>query len=379
MKRLLFFTLAFLIVLSGCTPNFDKQEEVVQENKDNKNEKAIIPKYKISDSFYSTLLPFEPSASRGVVVSNLNTRLDSDEFEEGLIRIAQNEFSTDDYVFQDGTYLDHKTVYSWLGRKTKDNNLGLNPSLDPKERDLHKANEESPIYLAHILEHNYLIKGEDNKVKLGGVVIGLALNTVHYYQTEQYGAEYNQKIDPKKVEEEGKKIAQEVVKRLRQMDGLNDVPIVIALFKQQSKNSIVPGTFFTYSTAKKGSSSLGDWQSINEKYYVFPSSDAQKDHREDEATFNYFKQDIGDYFPNYSGVVGKAFYIGEELQRLEIDITIQFYGKAETIGFAQYVTGLIMKYFPKHWEIEVKVSSISGQEALIIRTPNQDEPFVHIY
>jgi protein involved in sex pheromone biosynthesis len=390
MKRLSIFFMATLILLTACTPNFGKQEEVVQENNNNKDEKAIIPKYKISDSFYSTLLPFKASDSRGLVVDRLNTRLDSDEFEEGLLRIAQNEFSTEEYVFQDGAYLDRETISKWLQRKytkdqlkelgkTEDENVGLNPMLDTNQKDLHKAHEESPIYLAHILEHNYLIKENDNKVKLGGVVIGLALNSVHYYQTEQFGPEFNNKIDHKKIEAEGKKIAQEVVKRLRQMEGLKEVPIVVGLFKQESKNSIVPGNFFAYSTVKKGSSSLGDWKKIEEKYYVFPSTQAEEDHREDVAAFTYFKQDIEDYFPNYSGVVGKAFYIGKELQKLEIDITIQFKGKAETIGFAQYVTGLIMKYFPKHWVIEVKVGSISGQEALIIRTPNQDQPFVHIY
>ena len=38
-----------------------------------------------------------------------------------------------------------------------------------------EGNSNSPIYLAHILEHDYLIKGENDTVKLGGVVIGLAL------------------------------------------------------------------------------------------------------------------------------------------------------------------------------------------------------------
>ena len=57
-------------------------------------------------------------------------------------------------------------------------NIGLNP-LDDEQGDI-KLNvmRKSPIYLAHILEHDYLIKGENGKVSLGGVVIGLALNSV---------------------------------------------------------------------------------------------------------------------------------------------------------------------------------------------------------
>ena len=48
--------------------------------------------------------------------------------------------------------------------------------------------------MAHILEHDYLIKGDNEKVSLGGIVIGLALNSVHYYQKEQYGATFETKI-----------------------------------------------------------------------------------------------------------------------------------------------------------------------------------------
>ena len=79
-------------------------------------------------------------------------------------------------------------------------NLGLNP-IDPGEGDIAKRSEENPIYLAHILEHNYLVK-ENNNIHLGGVVIGLALNSIYYYQKEAFGATYEAKIDSEKLEVE---------------------------------------------------------------------------------------------------------------------------------------------------------------------------------
>ena len=45
-------------------------------------------------------------ASRGLVVSNLDTKYDMKEVENGFIRISQNEFRTDKYLFQEGQYLD---------------------------------------------------------------------------------------------------------------------------------------------------------------------------------------------------------------------------------------------------------------------------------
>ena len=105
----------------------------------------------------------------------------------------------------------------------------------------------------------------------------------------------------------------------------------------------------------------------------------QNDHRDDVTAFLNFKQDVEEYFPNYNGVIGRAFYIGDQLQDLNITIPIQFYGKTEGIGFTQYVTGLVMEHFPKYLSVSVSVTSVDGPEALIVRKANETEPFVHIY
>nr|WP_249365625.1 CamS family sex pheromone protein [Cytobacillus citreus] len=376
------FALSLSLLLAGCAPNFDKQEEVAQDKKDAK-EKVIIPNYQISDEYYRTVTPFKPSESRGLVVGNINSKYDITEFETGLMRVAQKEYDPKKYVFQEGLYLKKDTVRKWLNRKytpeqlkekkiNEEDNIGLNP-LDPK------GNDETPKYLAHILEQNYLVEIEEGKYRLEGVVIGLALNSTYYYQKVQYGPTYETKIDHKELEKEGKKIAEEVLKRLRKIKGLEEVPITIALFEQQSKSSVVPGNFFAYANAPEGSASLGSWEKVDEKYFQFPSSEAEKQHREDHLAFLNFKQDVESYFPNFNGVIGKAFYADGQLRELSINIPIQFYGKAEGIGFTQYVTGLIMQHFPEYISVEVSITSVNGPEALIVRKAGEKEPFVHIY
>ncbi|TDL86475.1 CamS family sex pheromone protein [Vibrio vulnificus] len=377
-----------ILLLAGCAPSFEDKQEVVQDSKD-KKETAIIPKYKISEEYYQTILPFEPSKARGLVVSNLNTRYDIEEFENGLMRLAQTQFDPEDYLFQEGQLLDSSTISSWLNRKYTDSqlkekkkkaseNLGLNP-VDPGKGDIDKRNEENPIYLAHILEHNYLVKTKDNSVSLGGVVIGLALNSVHYYQKEAFGATYENKIDSKKLKQEGEKIAAEVLKRLRKMDKLKNVPITIALFEQNEKSSVVPGNFISYTNIDKNSNNIGKWTNLDEEYFLFPSAAAEKKYRDDVNTFTNFKEDVEEYFPNFNGVIGRAFYMDDQLQSLNIDIPIQFYGNSEAIGFTQYVAGLIMERFPNYIAVQVSITSVNGPEALIVREANQDEPTVHIY
>lgn len=377
-----------ILLLAGCAPSFEDKQEVVQDSKD-KKETAIIPKYKISEEYYQTILPFEPSKARGLVVSNLNTRYDIEEFENGLMRLAQTQFDPEDYLFQEGQMLDSSKISSWLNRKYTDSqlkekkmkaseNLGLNP-VDPGKGDIDKRNEENPIYLAHILEHNYLVKTKDNSVSLGGVVIGLALNSVHYYQKEAFGATYENKIDSKKLKQEGEKIAAVVLKRLRNMDKLKNVPITIALFEQNEKSSVVPGNFISYTNIDENSNNIGKWTNLDEEYFLFPSAAAEKKNRDDVNTFTNFKEDVEEYFPNFNGVIGRAFYMDDQLQSLNIDIPIQFYGNSEAIGFTQYVAGLIMERFPNYIAVQVSITSVNGPEALIVREANQDEPTVHIY
>ena len=384
MKKMKLLLTVLMLILSACAPKFEKEDEIVQQT-DDEQQKAIIPKYNISESYYRTILPFKPGEARGLVVESLNTRLDVDEFESGLMRLAQERFSPDTYLFQEGQHLDRDTITSWLERKmTKEQlrregaseNVGLNPIISDKGTNTER-NEKSPIYLVHIMEHNYLEK-QDDKVRLGGVVLGLALNSVHYYETEE-GYPREVELRQEDIEREGKQIAQEVLSRVRNIKGLKEVPITIALFKQQPATSIIPGNFFAVTHVDKGSSSIQDWEEINEEYYFLPSDEAEKNHREDNVKFKNFKSDIDEFFPNYTGVVGTAFYQDDQLKKLTINITMQFYGKAEVVGFTQYVTGLVMEHFPKYVTVQVYISSVSGPESLIILNPNEESPFVHIY
>ena len=86
-----------------------------------------------------------------------------------------------------------------------------------------------------------------------------------------------------------------------------------------------------------------------------------------------------EYFPNFNGVVGRGYYVEDQLQELKIEIPIQFYGKTEAVGFTQYVAGLVLEYFPNYISVEISVTSTSGTEALIVRNAGDAEPFVHIY
>lgn len=377
------------LMLSACTPSITPETELTQESESAQEvETTIIPNMQLSDKFYKTLIPYKESASRGLVVSNIFTKYDMKEVETGLMRISQNHFDTEKYFFQEGQYLSEDMLKYWLARpnQTKDKGpeyQGLNPSsvdeatgaeMDPTVRAT-----EAPVYLAHIVEQNYLTKTDDNKVKLAGVSIGLALNSVYYYQKEQYGEFFEQKIPEAELVEEGKKIAQEVVNRLRARSELAEVPIVVALFKQEERNAIVPGSYMAYNFAEENKTALGEWEMINEKYITFPMNSPDDIYRDLNRDFMNFKQDVDKYFANFTSVFATGFYQNNKIQKLDIEIPIQFYGTAEITGFTQYLTGLMLNHLPLDLHITVSITSVNGPEVLIIKEPNENEPFVHIY
>jgi protein involved in sex pheromone biosynthesis len=364
--------LAAILLLGGCLPSFGtEKEEVIQETEESVEETVMIPDIQIKDEFYKTLIPFKKSASRGLIVSNLYTKYDMQEAEEGLLRISNQHFNPENHFFQEGQHIDKETARAWLSRSSA-NKDGLNPPIT-KGMNEDKASEEAPNYLAHIVEQNYLVMTDEKKVRLTGISVGLALNSISYSRSGK-----ETKIPAEVIEQQGMKMAEEIVKRLRAQEGLANIPIVVGLFKQESRNSIVPGTYFATATAEKGQTAPTGWKKVSEKYVVFPTTSTADTSRDMKTTFDNFKQDIDAYFPSFVDVIGTGFYKDDSLKSLKIEMPIQFFGSSETIGFTQYMTGLILKYFP-NVHTEVSITSVNGPEAIIVKEPGDDKPFVHIY
>ncbi|THE10485.1 CamS family sex pheromone protein [Bacillus timonensis] len=405
MRNLYILGLAMLLLLSGCAPKFDQETEVVQDS-DKKAEKAIIPRYNISDSYYKAVIPYKTGKARGIVSAYINNRLDIDEFETGLMRIAQDSYPSDKYFFQEGQYLEKDTVQDWLKRKRTDAqqkayevavakdkknpkplpNEGLNPIFDTSNEDpgYEAAMKKSPIYVGAIAEQNYLIKNNEDKLEVGGIVIGIGINSHHYYNLPDSMGGYPRdvEISDADIEREGKKAAEEIINRIRtkkEYASIRDIPIVVALFKQEAASSVAPGNFIMKAKVDANSSKIGKWETINEKYYFFPSNEAKNNYPDDALMVQNFSDAIAEFFPNFTAVVGRGFYKDEELKELTLTIPMQFYGKAEVIGFTQYVTGLIMEHFDNYISLQVYIESESGAESVIVRDAGESEPIVHVY
>lgn len=376
MKKIaiLFVVLAFLV---GCSDKDDDTSEIVQEDESSQQQTTIVPSHRLTDESYRIILPFETSEARGVITNQMGNRVDIDELEQGLMRHSREHYDPSEMYYQEGQYLTKDHVFQLIDE--------LNPQIDEEELEKSdkdtkiKTYEDNPRYLTHILEQNYLQRNEDNTVEIAGISLGIALKSVYRFQTEIGGPYYYKEIPEKEMLEQGEKIAQQVVNELKALENFPDVPIMIALFREAEQNSPVPGNFVSKTFVPAGSSSIGKWERINERNILFPSSVASSEYTDDNEIINSFGNEIALFFPNYVGYIGRGFYINDELQKLTIEVPLEFYGKAEVIGFTQYAYSLVQDTFSKNYALEIKVTSSEGMESIIIRDAGEDETKVHIF
>ncbi|WP_173917419.1 CamS family sex pheromone protein [Halobacillus sp. Marseille-Q1614] len=381
MRKLHALLLAVILLVSACTPVYDNTDEVVRETtEENSEETAIIPNYDLEDDNYRMILTDGSkriSAARGVTTNQMGNRLDIAEFERGMMRHSKGYYDPEEYYFQPGQFLDDDTILSWLSRYDKDSNPeGLNPKLN-EENASEEDFRETPRYISNIVEQDYLIRSEDDVVELSGLTIGISMRSVYNFTAE--GRDYSQNIPTSESVEKGQEYAGKILERIREMEELQDIPVVFAIYEEEKSNSESPGNFLMKGHARGSDNSIRNWEEINEDYVLFPSKEAEENYFDDAEKFSDFRSAVSDYFPNFVGMIANGFYVDEELSEVQIDIPIQFDSQTEVIGFTQYVYSLVMEMFEDHYSVQVRINSMDKQESLIVKKRGEEEPFVHIY
>ena len=372
MKKWLIASFSLLILMSGCNkPQEVIDEETLEKQNSAASEAREYLNYKVNNK--------KTSVNRGLITMMINNRSDMDEIETGLMSLSKEYFSPDKYEYEEGQYLND--LKYWLYRKTDEDSLGLNPSIEVSEKmDWKKRMEiekNNPMYLAYIHEQNYV----DSNGKLKGISLGLAMNSVDYIRVQDSDKlmHFDEvKIDDKKLEEYGKNAAKKVISRVRKNKKLKNVPILISIYKLKPINSVTPGNYFTYSYLDENDKSIKKWNDVSEKYYYFPSPEGEE---KDRDLYNRIR-DLEDYVSKYFShqqieFVGKGLYKKENLNKLVIDVHTGMVKETELIGFSQAIGPEIVDYFP-HTPVYLYVKTPQGLKATIVKEVDQ-EPFVEIH
>lgn len=397
-QTLIGLLIAKAIVLSACgilpepvdpdQPQVEELDQVEQAGETADPEEASTIEAQFDTGFYRPVInedgTYSLSQSRGIT-RGLNSNISLATFEGDLMRHSQRFFPTEDHFFQEGQFIPSDTIRAWLNRQepeedeeTEDeeneetDEEAVDLGLNPVENEFDSIEDRNPIYLSSVLEHNFYVQSEDG-LELSGVSIGLALNSVDYFGPQ---GESEQVIDRDELLEEGQRMAEEILPQLREMEGLEDVPIMFGLYEHSRRDSLAPGTFISHTISENGGTSINNWQAINERRIVFPLEGMQS---AEGNSFANFRSEIENFFPNVSGITGIAHYIEEQLMHLEISIVTQFYGKGEIIAFTQYINETAASFLPDNVALEIKLESLNGMESFLYKEADQEEFEVYIF
>ncbi len=371
------FILSFGIILTGLLLTACGSADNLQGGTTSSGPKTQLTG-QTDSSYYQGVIEngrYQTSKSRGVSVQQESNQFNIKGFENGLLNISKKQFSTKKYIFQEGQYLSTNTVENWLNRKSKTNPTGLNPTSNGST----SPTKRNPLYLSQIDEQDFVVQN-GKKLNLSGMTIGLAINSVDYFKKSQNGPTLQTNISDAQVQSQGKAIANQVLQRVRKIKGVGNIPIVIALYKQASNDSLVGGSFFDYSVNTGSSSAVSTWKPINQQTYVFPIPSGQKGpNKNDQDAFDNFKSQVQNFFPNLSGVVAQVQYTDGILSGMNVNITTQFYSQTEIISFTQYLQQAAEKYLPQTAPIDISVQSTEGMESFLSRGINQKNFTAHIF
>ncbi len=335
-----------------------------------------------SEEFYRSVVPYELSPARGLSSTNLVSSYNVEEFEKGLFSISQNVFPTNEYIFREGQIISEEMVRGYLSRQYTSeeleemdesellgsdafSNLGLNPSTNG-ETDPEVIAEEAPLYLSHILEQNYLKEDAEGNLSFDGITIGLAMNSIHYYQTEQYGQTQERALDLETVEEKGEEMAAEILRRIRANDQYVDKEIVFAIFIQSGDTDIVPGNFVSQAVVAPGENTIKSFSDIDVQNILLPSGEAAEISEEVNSEYQNFNKDLSSYFDSFTTSVGRGKFRDGTLDSLTVEIPIEYNSRGEMIGMSQFVRDLVDDHFTGT-DIEVEIKDKSQVYSVITR------------
>ncbi|KRK45558.1 CamS family sex pheromone protein [Dellaglioa algida] len=333
-----------------------------------------------SDSNYEGVIKsgkYLTSKSRGVALTQNENVLNLKSFESGLLDLSKSQFATNDYIFQEGQYLSKETVQNWLSRESGSNSEGLNPKDNGKTGET----ERNPMYVQQLEEQDFMTK-KDNKMALAGISLGIGMNSVDYYQKEEYGAQYKTEISDATMKEKGKEAANKVVARLRKTKGVSDsVPIMVAMYKQASNDSLVGGSFYAYAVNKNGKTTIDSWKDVSITSYTFPTtSSATTPNTNDETTFTNFKTEVQSFFPNLAGVTAQVQYKNKAITGMHINITSQFYSETEIVSFTQYLATTAAKYLASGIPIDITVKGSDGTiQSFLAKSAKDSSYYTHVF
>ena len=371
-KKILLLALTCLLCLSGCGRNEDEEKLVALDS--------------INEGDYRVAIPFATSDTRQTHIQFNRSSYDVDAIGEGVLRYCKEYFDPEKYYLQEGQILNRNTLQAGLiygdkegilGSKSTSNPYGLNPENGfklPTQNGITitcKAGSGGTIPVIDVFEVNFI-----TELKVDAEIKGIALAIVLNPNVLDADGKTHV-ISDENLKAYGEEAGRNLVAFLKQQPQINaKTPIMVALFKAESTDTTLPGTFISVGY---GNGNVDRFKDVSESWMIIPSSNAQKADSTLVSQFNAIKEELHDFLPNNTEIIGKGFFVENRISKLQLTITMQAKTYTEKIGVSQYVNELLSQFNNNDMEITVRIISGSETFAMIKRFKGSKDSIVITY
>lgn len=308
-------------------------------SKTEENVDTMIETKALESGEYGTTLPFVSSGSRQQHQLRSVSLIDNLYIGTGLLNYSKAYFPVNNYTIQEGQFLIYDELSNLLGRESQNNSDALNPASGT-EFDTGNGKVKDPVLVRDIYEVDFI---RDKECK--GVSLALVLNG--------FVGEQETKISDSRLQAFGEEAARKLVTYMRKMPEIGDsMPIYIALYKNTSTESTLPGSFFSEAFFEGRSASFSG---IDEQWVMFPGDEASKLDNSTVAQFTQIKNAFSNFLPDDVSMIGKGKFTDDKLS--ELHITVEMYAKTatEALSLTQYLKSLLSTFSSLDYKLVVEV------------------------
>ncbi len=387
MKREVVALITALVFLSGCD-----QKPQVDDEYSNVSEEIV----QIDEGDYKTIVPQPTSGVRGVANNTIDTDLDLDQMETGLMEISKNYADPNKYIYQPGTLITSDEAQLLVDREMTDKkyqkyieangnaeNIGLNlPLEDQKDgesnSDFDKRVAENKTYVNTIIEQDYFTYDESGNKKIDKIAIGFGMDPTYNYVDSEGNDQVIDISDAELNEFANSYVANKMTKFIRSKEGYEDVDLIYGFFKE-SETEMYPGTYYAQAQVPAGEDNLQNVKPIKQKYVLFPTDEGNDYDSELNDGITELEKSIRGFFPYNTGAYARGYYEGDNLKNIYIRLTVNVYSQVDLIPFVNFIEEQVNKNLSQKVAITVDIRRSSGEAEAIMNFDKNRKLQKYIY
>lgn len=285
----------FCLLISGCVRQSEKTE--ITEIKIQKTDES---QYDILKDGFAFSRNFTSKTE------------DMKQVEKRMIEISQEYFSHQSTCLDQGKFLDQSYLEKLLASSSV-SSIGLNMAKDEILKDEENELPAMRNIISNITEIDFYSREDPSQCS--GLAVCLLVNTVvSDYDFNRY--EIN--LDTARSYTES--VSQKLIADLRNREELKEVPILLMLYSLKSEDESLPGVMVSKAFCRKQELHFTD---IDEKWLIFPSSDAEKEDQKAAMQIQALKEAAAAYTKETVTVFASGHYVDQEMDLMKV--TVQTY------------------------------------------------------